>query len=136
MLAISGQVGEIIYYYFHLTNSLKNVYVNILCFFLLQLQRQNNYQRYQQYIIGVGYSITIIKGQYSLYTGCYSFQRNNRFDYFRSVLNIIPISFKIFIIINLFTFLHKGREQIYLFFVVSMKFLFWYSIFLINEICK
>ena len=44
-------------------------------------------------IIGIGYSITIIKGQYSWYIGCYSFQRNKGFDSFPCVLDIIPISF-------------------------------------------
>ena len=47
-------------------------------------------------IIRIGYSITIIKGEYSWYTGCYSFQRNKGFNSFPCVLNIIPISFKIF----------------------------------------
>ena len=75
-------------------------------------------------IIGIGYSITIIKGHYSCYTGCYSFQRDKGFDSSPCVLNIIPTSFKLFIIIRLFTFLFKGGEQISIFFVVSVKFLF------------
>ena len=61
-------------------------------------------------IIGIGYGITIIKGEYSWYTGCSSFYRNKGFNSFPCVLNIIPISFKIFIIISLFPFLHKGGE--------------------------
>ena len=40
-------------------------------------------------IIGVGSSITIIKGQYSWYTGCYSFQRNMVFGSFPCVLNLL-----------------------------------------------
>ena len=61
-------------------------------------------------IIGIGYSITIIKGEYGRDMGCYSFLRNKGFDSFPCVLNVIPISFKIFIIISLFTFLRKGKE--------------------------
>ena len=39
-------------------------------------------------IIVNGYTITIIKGEYSIYTGCYSFQRINGFDSFLCVLNL------------------------------------------------
>ena len=60
-------------------------------------------------IIGIGYSITIIKGECGRYTGCYTFFRNKGLDAF-PCFNIIPISFKIFIIISLFTFLHKSGE--------------------------
>ena len=87
-------------------------------------------------IIGIGYSIIIIKGQYSWYIECYSFQINKGFDSFPCLLNIISISFKIFIIISLLTFLRKGREKISIFSVVSMKFLFWYRGLPINEICN
>ena len=61
-------------------------------------------------IIEIGYSITIIKGDYGRYTDGYSFKRNKGFDSFPCVLNIIIISFKIFIITSLFAFLRKGRE--------------------------
>ena len=61
-------------------------------------------------IIRIGYGITIIKGQDSWYTGCYSFYRNKGFSSFPRVLNIIPISFKISVIVSLFTFLHKSDE--------------------------
>ena len=37
-------------------------------------------------IIGIGYSITIIKRQYSWYTGYFSFLRNKGFDYFPRAL--------------------------------------------------
>ena len=60
-------------------------------------------------IIGIGYSVTIMKEEYGRYMGGYSFWRNKGFDSFPDILNIIAISSKIFII-NLFTFLHKGRE--------------------------
>ena len=70
------------------------------------------------------YSITIIKGHYSWFTGCYSFTRIKEFDSFPWDLNIIPISFKIFVIISLYSFLHKSGEQISIFFVVSVKFIF------------
>ena len=45
--------------------------------------------------IGIGYDITIIKGEYGRYMGCYSFERNKWFDSFPCFLNIIWISFKI-----------------------------------------
>ena len=61
-------------------------------------------------IVGIGYSFAIIKGEYSWYVGCYSFQRNQGFNSFLFVLNIIPISFKIFIIISLFTFFISQLE--------------------------
>ena len=72
-------------------------------------------------ITGTDYGITIIKGEYNYYTGSYSFQRNTRFDSFPCALNIIHICSKIFIIICLFTSLHKGEEQISIFFVFSVK---------------
>ena len=84
-------------------------------------------------IISIGYSITIIKEQYSWYTGCYIFQRNKGFHSFSCVLNIVPISFKIFMIIRLFTFLHKSGEFISIFFVVSVKFFFQYRVLLITK---
>ena len=59
--------------------------------------------------IETGYSITIIKREYSWYNRGYSFKRNQGFDSFSCVLNIISIFFKIFIIISPFTFPHKGR---------------------------
>ena len=61
-------------------------------------------------IIEIACSITIIKGGYCRCMGCYSFWKNNGFDSFPCVLNIIPFSFNIFIIISLFTFLYNGRE--------------------------
>ena len=53
---------------------------------------------------------TVIKGGYTDTPGCYSFSRNKGFDFFSCSLNIIPIFFKIFIIISLFTFRYKGGE--------------------------
>ena len=41
---------------------------------------------------------------------CCNFLRNKGFDYFPCVLNVIPISFETFIILSLFTFLHKVGE--------------------------
>ena len=61
-------------------------------------------------IMGIGYSVVIIKGEYSWYIRCYIFQRNKGFNSFPCVLNIILISFKIFFIISLLTVLHKGGE--------------------------
>ena len=61
-------------------------------------------------IIGVDYCIDIIKGEYSWYTRYYSSYRNKGFDFFPCILNIIPISSKIFIIISLLVFLYKGGE--------------------------
>ena len=63
-----------IYYHFHLEDSLKNIYLNILQFFgslscigkVIIIKGVSN-------TIGIGYCLTIIKGQYSWYTGCYSF---------------------------------------------------------------
>ena len=60
--------------------------------------------------IMIGYGITIIKGEYSWYTGWYSVYRNKGFNSFPWVLNIIPISFKSYFIICILTFLHKGGE--------------------------
>ena len=68
-------------------------------------------------IIEIGYSITIIKGEYGLYTGSYSFKKNNESDSLSCVLNVITICFKIFFIINLITFPHT-------FFAVRVNFLF------------
>ena len=45
----------------------------------------------------------IIKGEYSWHSGYYSFQRNEGFDSFPYVLNIFPISFKIFNMIIMLT---------------------------------
>ena len=52
-------------------------------------------------IIKIGYSITIFKGKYRQYTRCYGFQRNQGLDFFLCVLNIIPISFKIYIRVSM-----------------------------------
>ena len=40
-------------------------------------------------IIGIGYSVTIIKGEYYFYAGGYSFEINKRFDSFPCVLNLL-----------------------------------------------
>ena len=84
------QVAEMFYYYFHLKDSLEKLYVNILCFFHSFSYRGKLVIKVVSNIIGNGYSITIIKGEYIYYAGCYSFQRNKECD-FLFVLNIIPI---------------------------------------------
>ena len=62
--------------------------------------------------IGTGYSMTIIKGEHGRYTGCYGlvFREIRDLIPFHVSLKIIQISLTIFIIISLFTFLHKGRK--------------------------
>ena len=59
----------------------------------------------------IGYSITIIKGDYKWYAGSNSFKRNKGFDSFLCVFDIIQICFKVFVTISLFIFLHKGGEK-------------------------
>ena len=59
-------------------------------------------------IKGIGYAITIIKGDFN--NGSNNFKRNKGFDCFSCALSIIPICFKIFIIISPFTSLHKRGD--------------------------
>ena len=57
----SIQVAEILYYQFHLKDSLKKVYVNILCFFCSFNYRGKTITKGVNNIIGIVYGITIIK---------------------------------------------------------------------------
>ena len=61
-------------------------------------------------IIGIGYRVSPLSRDSTVGTLDATVFRNKRFDSFPCALNIIKISFKIFIIISLFTFLHKGGE--------------------------
>ena len=64
MLAISSLsvvCRNIVYDYFHLKDSLKNVYVNILCFFCSFSYRGKVIIKGVSNTIGIDYSITIIK---------------------------------------------------------------------------
>ena len=53
--------------------SLKNVSGNILCFFCSLSYGDKVIIKVVSNIIGIGYGITIIKGEYSWYNECYSF---------------------------------------------------------------
>ena len=114
----------------------KCLFVNFLCFFRSFSHRSEVIIEGVSNIIEIDYGVTIIQGGYNSYTGRHSFQRNKGFDSFPCVVNIIPICFKIFIIISLFTFLDKGGEKISILFVVSVKFPFQYKVFHINETYK
>ena len=76
MLAISSlSVGfEIVHYHFYLKDSLEKVYVNILSFFCSFSYIGKISIKDVRNIIATGYGITIIKGELSLYTVCYSFR--------------------------------------------------------------
>ena len=104
--------------------NLENVYMNILCSSCSFSYKGQVIIKGVGNIIGIGYSIIIISREYSWHTGWYNLYRNKGFDSFQCVLNIIPILFKIFIIIRQLFFLHKGGEWISIFFVLSVRFLF------------
>ena len=65
-------VSEILHYYFHIEDSLKNVYVNILWFYSFSYRGKVIIKGVSN-AIEVGHSITLIKGEYNCYTGCCSF---------------------------------------------------------------
>ena len=78
-MAISSlSLGFRLHYHFDL-KCLKNVYANISCFFCSFTYRGKVIIKGVSNIIGIGYSITIVKGEYSWYTGCYSFYRKVTF---------------------------------------------------------
>ena len=83
--------------------------------------------------IGIGYSIIIITREQIRCTGSYIFKRDQGFDSFSCVFNVILICFKIFIIISLFTFLHQSGKHVSVVFVFIVSFLFQYRMLRINE---
>ena len=87
-------------------------------------------------IIENSYSITIIMGERSRCTGSYSFKRDQGFDSFSCVFNVIPIYFKMFIIMSLFTFLHQSGKHFFVVFVFNVSFFFQYRVLHINELNK
>ena len=91
------------------TQSEKRLFEYLYFFSQFHLQRQSNIKGISN-PQGIAHSITIIKGEGSWYTGCYSFQRYKGFDLFPCVLDIISTTFQIFITISLFTFPRNDGE--------------------------
>ena len=77
--------------------------------------------------------ITIITGEHSRCTRSYNLKRDQGFDSFPCVFNVVPICFKIFIRISLFTFLRQSGKHVSVVFVFNVSFLFQYRMLCINE---
>ena len=77
-----------------LSLSFETVWKMFMCFFCSFSYRGKVTIKSVSNIVGIGYSITVITREYSWYTECYNFLRNEGFNSFQCLINIFPTFFQ------------------------------------------